>query len=277
MTITNQAPSGEAVENPVTSTPERSQLSMRAQKLSITAGSLVGGLVLWEIVARLQIIDEAFFPRVTTVLGEVVELFSSGAIYHHLAVSGSEYGLGMVLAIAVGISFGIALGSSRVLDRIFSPWLHALYAVPRVALVPIFIVWFGVGMTSKVATVFIMAVFPIVMNTAVGVRTVDQKLVRMADSFLVSRWGQLSWVVLPSSVPYILTGVKVAVANGLIGVVVAEFFGSQAGIGYLLNTASYVFNSVRIFAIVFILAVFGVILTGLAGYLERHFDKWREA
>ncbi len=271
--LATQPPAG----TPVTETASaRRRWKLRAESLAWTVGSVGGGLLLWEIVARLEWVNPLFLPRFSTVMSDLSDLFQSGAIWRHLSISGQEYGLGMLLATVVGVFFGLLMGVSSTLDKVLSPWVHGLNAVPRIAFAPVLIVWFGFGMGSKIAMVFIMAVFPILLNTAVGAGTVDKRLTTMADSFLFPQTLKFRALILPSSVPYILTGVRLGVASGLIGVVVGEFFGSSAGVGYLLTNASYTFNSVRIFSMVVLLSVIGVALTTISKVVERRFDSWRQ-
>ena len=237
--------------------------------------SILAGLLVWEAVGALELVDPLFLPRLSSVTADLVGLFSTGEIFPHLWMSGQTYVAGLTMAIVVGITLGMLMGRIRIVERILSPWVHAMYAVPRVAFIPIFVVWFGIGMQAKVALVFVMAVFPILLSTQVGAATVDKTLTDMARGFHASGWFRFTTIVIPASVPNVLTGIRLGVANGLIGVVVAEFFGAVAGVGYLLTRATFMFNSVRIFAMVMILAITGVTLTSLTKRLEERVDRWR--
>jgi NitT/TauT family transport system permease protein len=151
----------------------------------------------------------------------------------------------------------------------------ALYSTPRVALVPLVLIWFGLGMQSKVFIVFINAVFPVLINTIGGVRAIDHDLLKAARAYCASDWQIFTTVVIPGAVPFILTGVRQAVALGLIGVVVGEMFGGSEGIGYMVNYGGQTFQTDTVFLGVTIIALSGIILTWLAERLEKHFSRWR--
>jgi NitT/TauT family transport system permease protein len=155
------------------------------------------------------------------------------------------------------------------------PFLTALYSTPRVALVPLVLIWFGIGMWSKVFIVFINAFVPVLMNTIGGVKAIDRDLLRAARAFCASDSQIFTTVIVPGSVPFILTGVRQAVALGLIGVVVGEMFGGSEGIGYMVNYGGQTFQTDTVFLGVVIIAFAGIVLTWLAERLERHFSRWR--
>jgi NitT/TauT family transport system permease protein len=198
-----------------------------------------------------------------------------GQLWEHLWVSSQEFAIGMAIAAVSGILIGFATGVVRILDLSLTPWLAWFYAVPRVALIPILLVWFGLGLESKIAIVTLMGFFPIALNAAAGARTVDRRLLEMAAAFSVPRLLVFRAVIIPSSVPYVLTGVRLGIGSGLIGVVVGELFASRAGLGFLLVQAGYTFNAPRIFAMVFVLSGIGLVLTLLTSTLERRFEAWR--
>jgi NitT/TauT family transport system permease protein len=174
-----------------------------------------------------------------------------------------------------GVVFGVVIGWYRRLAMIVEPFLTGLYSTPRVALVPLILIWFGIGMWSKVFIVFINAFFPVLINTIGGVKAIDRDLLRAARSFCASDWQIFTTVVVPGSVPFILTGVRQAVALGLIGVVVGEMFGGSEGIGYMVNYGGQTYQTDTVFVGVVIIAFAGIVLTWLAERLERHFSRWR--
>jgi NitT/TauT family transport system permease protein len=170
---------------------------------------------------------------------------------------------------------GVAIGWYRRLGMVFEPFVAALYSTPRVAMIPLIIIWFGIGMWSKVFIVFINAFFPVLINTIGGVRAIDADLLRAARAFCASDRQIFTTVVIPGSVPFILTGVRQAVALGLIGVVVGEMFGGSEGIGYMTNYGGQTFQTDAVFLGVVLIACAGIVLTWLAERLERHFSRWR--
>lgn len=237
--------------------------------------SLLTGFLLWELLSRTGLINPIFLPPLSLCLQDLWYLVSTGILWEHLWVSTQEFAVGMAIAGVSGIVIGFATGISRVMDLALTPWLAWFYAVPRVALVPILLVWFGLGVESKIAIVTLLAFFPIAINSAAGARTVDRRLLEMAAAFSVPRSLLFRAVIIPSAVPYVLTGIRLGIGTGLIGVVVGELFASRAGLGFLLVQAGYTFNAPRIFAMVFVLSGIGVGLTLATSALERRFDAWR--
>lgn len=189
--------------------------------------------------------------------------------------SGAEFLSGFSLAIAVGISLGFAIAWFRRLEHFLDPIINFLYASPRIAIAPLLIIWFGIGIGSKVAIIFLMAVFPIIINTALGVRSVDRDLIELSRSFSASDWQLLRTVVVPSSVPFIVTGVRIGMGVAFIGVVVGEFIASTAGIGFAIQQAASNFEVDMVFAGVIIVGVAGVLMTEALGHIEAKLARWK--
>ena len=231
-------------------------------------------LVLWELLPALGLVRPLFSSSPSRIVTAFIVL-AQGRLWHDLWVSGVEFAVGMGLAIVIGIPFGILLGWSVRMQAIFGPFVSALYAVPRVALMPLLILWLGIGIYSKIAVVFLGAVFPIVVNTMSGVRVLDEMLVRCARSFGATDRQILRTIALPSSVPFILAGLRLGVGRGLVGVVDGELIAAQAGIGHMMSTAAATFQTDKVFVGVVILALFGWGLTALLEALERRFEAWR--
>jgi NitT/TauT family transport system permease protein len=171
--------------------------------------------------------------------------------------------------------FGVLIGWYLRLEMIFGPFLNALYATPRVAMVPLIIIWFGIGMWSKVFIVFISAFFPVLINTIGGIKATDADLLRAALAYCASDWQIFKTVAVPGAVPFILTGVRQGVALGLIGVVVGEMFGGSEGIGFMVAYGGQTFATDTLFVGVLIIAFAGIVLTWFAERLERRFSRWR--
>ena len=161
------------------------------------------------------------------------------------------------------------------LGYFFDPFLNFLYAVPRVAIGPLLVVWLGIGLSSKVALIFLVAVFPVLVNTSSGIRSIDQNLVRVARCFGATDLKIFRTIALPASVPFILGGLRLAIGQSLIGVFVAELLGAQYGIGALVENAGEQFQTGMVFAGLLIFAVAGMVLTAIVRGLERRFDAWR--
>lgn len=238
--------------------------------------SLLIGVAIWEFVARVLIEGTLFFAPMTDVIAAGIEMTLSGELPFHAWVSFQEFAYGLGLAIIVGIPLGLAVGvSTRVADYV-QPWISGLYSTPLIALAPLFILWLGIGVASKIAVVFVMALFPITINTTAGIKNTDQDLIDVARAFGYSRMDIFRKVLLPSALSFIVTGFRLAVGRGIVAVVVAEFFGSRAGLGYLILVSSQSFAMDRLLLAVLILAFTGVIGIGLVGRLERRLAPWRE-
>ena len=202
-------------------------------------------------------------------------LFSSSDIWADFAASGKELFYGFALAALVGIAVGLLIGWYPRLGYFFDPFVNFLYAIPRVALGPLLIVWLGIGLSSKVALVFLIAVFPVLVNTSSGVRSLDQHLMRVARCFGASDLKIFRTIALPGSVPFILGGLRLAMGQSLIGVFVAELLGAQHGIGAMIENAGQQFQTDLVFAGLLIFAAAGMMLTAIVRWLERRFDAWR--
>jgi NitT/TauT family transport system permease protein len=156
------------------------------------------------------------------------------------------------------------------------PWIAGLYAAPMIAFAPVVIIWFGVGITSKVAVVFMMVVFPMIINTQAGLESTDRRLLTVARAFCACPARVFTTVSIPSAAPFIVAGMRLAVGRGLVGVVVGELFGSRAGLGNIITTASSVFDMPTLFVAVVTLAISGVVLTYMLRAVEMRLAAWRE-
>jgi ABC-type nitrate/sulfonate/bicarbonate transport system permease component len=233
-------------------------------------------LVLWELVGNtFQLINPMFMSAPSLVWNAGVQLFGSGEIWNDLRVSGTELLGGYLLAVFFAIPFGIMTGWYRRMSAIFDPFINAMNATPRVALLPLVIIWLGIGILSKVGIIFLGAVFPMLINTRDGVKTTPQNLLNAARSFGASEWMVFKTVVLPSTVPFILTGLRLGVGRGIVGVMVGELYAATAGIGFMITVAGATFQTDKVFVGVLIFAIAGMTLVELLTRVERRFDKWR--
>jgi len=237
--------------------------------------SFVFVMVLWEIVARIVVKNPLFFAPLTAVLGRTVELWQSGELQVHIWTSSQEFILGFLLACLVGVAFGVVMASSVIVRDYVDPWVSMLYSTPIIALGPLFILWFGIGVSSKVAVIFIVAVFPVLINTFAGLSTTDPNLIEVARSFGSSPTQIFTKVRFPAALPFVIAGLRLGVARGLVGVVVAELFGAKQGLGWLIMISAQTFDTAGLFAGVFILAASGVITVEIIKWIERRLAPWR--
>ncbi|MBZ5584166.1 MAG: ABC transporter permease [Acidobacteriia bacterium] len=201
--------------------------------------------------------------------------FITGEIWSDLRYSAMEYALGLGLAIAVGMPLGLAAGWYRHLSYAVEPFLSAFNATPQIALLPLMIIWVGLGLATKVLIIFLLAVLPIAISAQAAVRTTDARLLKVAHSFGASEAHLFRTIILPSAVPYLLAGLRLAVGRAMIGIVVGEIFGSAIGIGAMINRSGLRFATDKVFVGVLVIAVTGMLLAELVRQIERRVEAWR--
>ncbi len=248
----------------------------RDYKNTITRSAAIFAFFIgWESVVRSGAVDPLFLSSPLLVIDKMIEMFMSGEIYPHLIVSGQEAGIGFGLALLVGIPTGIAMGRHPLLRHTIEPFIMAKYSSPTVAFLPLLIIWLGIGLWSKVALIFLGGVFVLIINTQAGVANVDQRLIETARSFTATERQILFKVVLPAAIPFILAGLRLAVGRVLIMVVVAEFYASNAGLGYLIFEAGAQYDTTVVFVGVIILALVGIALSEMLRLYETKVAVWQ--
>src|ERR1700690_1267386 len=231
--------------------------------------SVAGGALLWELISRFLVDNALFLAAPSQIAVAIYNLAVTGQLWHHVGISAAEFALGYVIASILGIALGLAMASSATMKRALQPWVSGLYATPTIALAPLFILWFGIGIWSKVIVVISLVLFPVTINTEAGLRTTSERLIEMFRSFGASPQQIFFKLSLPSALPFILAGLKLGVGRGLIGVVVAELFGARAGLGNLLSESAANFDMAGLFAGVVVLAAAGISLTAVFRWLEH--------
>jgi ABC-type nitrate/sulfonate/bicarbonate transport system permease component len=246
------------------------------EKKILGSASVITFLVLWELVGNVfQLINPMFMSAPSLIFSAAVQLFGSGEIYNDLYVSGVELFWGYALSALVAIPFGIMVGWYKKMSYIFDPFINAMNATPRVALLPLVIIWLGIGILSKVGIIFLGAVFPIMINTRDGVKTTPYNLLTAARSFGASEWLLFKSVVLPSTIPFILSGLRLGLGRAIVGVMVGELYAATAGIGFMITVAGATFQTDKVFVGVLIFALTGMIGMELLTRVEGRFSKWR--
>jgi len=245
-------------------------------------GTILGGgavlivIGIWQAIwSYTDWISPLFFSGPSAIAKQFWISLTQGNLLADLAFSGKNFAIGFAIALVSGVVLGVIVGWYRRIRLIADPFLNALYAAPRIAMMPLIIIWFGIGMWSKVFIVFLSAFFPILVNTAAGIRNMDRDLLRAARAFCASDWQIFKTLAIPGSVPFILTGVRQGVAVGLIGVVVGEMLGSSEGIGFMVAYGGQTFQTDTLFVGFVIIAFAGILLTSIAERLERRFSRWR--
>jgi ABC-type nitrate/sulfonate/bicarbonate transport system permease component len=237
--------------------------------------SMLVFLAFWELAVALGWVNPLFSSSPSRIVRAAVEMFADGSILYDLQVSGLEFIVGYGLAVIIGVPLGILMGWYRRLNAVLDPFVSALYATPRIALLPLVMIWFGIGIESKIAIVFLGAVFPILVNTITGVRTVQADFVKVARSFGANDRQMFLTVALPSSVPLLLTGLRLGLGHALVGIVVGEMYGATHGLGFLIAVSGARFQTDKVMVGIIIIALAGVALTELLRLIERRFEQWR--
>jgi NitT/TauT family transport system permease protein len=237
--------------------------------------SVVAVLLLWELISRFEIIDPLFISSPLAIASAAVVMFGEARFWSDLGISGYEFVVGFGLAVLIGIPLGVFSGWNKTFYYLVNPYISAMYVTPRVALMPVIIIAFGIGPASKIVVVFLMSLFPIIMNAQRAMHTLDQNLIKSARAFTASEWQIFRTIALPSTVPFLLTGIRLGIGQGLIGVVVGELFASTAGIGFQLTNAGQNLQTDRMFVGVAVIAAVGILLTTVVGMIEKHFSSWR--
>ena len=236
--------------------------------------SLLVAILLWQVVAS-QMSSLVMVP-LDQIWSAFVDMVTSGELWEDLSYSGQAFLVGLAISGIFGILIGLAMAANNFIHDVVDPWVSALYATPVIALAPLFIVVFGIDLSSKIAVAALLGIFPVIINTSAGIRTADHKLIEGAYSFGANRLQIFTKVLIPSAVPFIVTGLRLAIGRALIGVVVAEFFGSRAGLGHMVFTASQQFDTATVFAGVFLLMAIATSLMRLTQYVERRIAPWRQ-
>ncbi|MBC6718599.1 ABC transporter permease [Aurantimonas sp. DM33-3] len=236
----------------------------------ITAVVLIGS---WEFFGRNA--NPLLVALPSQVLMATWEMLLTGELLEATIESLSVFAAGFLISLVLGMAIGILMGTSRTAEVAFDPYVNALYSMPLIALVPILMLWVGVGFTSKVIIVVMFAIFPVIINTLAGVRNVEKSYLDIGVAFGATRWMTFTGIVLPSAVPYIASGTRLAVSRGIIAMIVAEFLTSIAGLGGLIINYSNQFQTAKAFVPVFILAILGNLLTHAVKLAEDRMGAWQ--
>ena len=232
-------------------------------------------LIVWEIVG--PFINPIFFTYPSKIAVAFYELTVSGELPYFLGQSLQVMVYGLGIAIVVGIPLGIAMARFQRLDWMLDLPINALYATPLVAVVPLLVLWFGIYLKAKIIVVFLFAVFPVLINTYQGVRECDKNMLEVARSFRSSERRMWQDVLLPFAVPYIIAGIRLAIGRGLIGMIIAEFYTTISGLGFMITKYANVFEMDKTFVPVIVLMVLGVSLTSLLKWVGRRIAPWSSA
>lgn len=248
----------------------------RRRRFLIGTASLLFVAVLWQLSSEVfHVVSLTFASSPTRVAVSEYHYFFGGTGFSDSGKTGLEVLIGLAMAIIVGVPVGVTIALSPTFSAIFEPFLNILYATPFIALAPLFVLWFGIGLESKVVMVFIVSIIPIIVTTSAGVRTVENSLVSVARIYRASPLQIFRTIVLPGTLPSTISGIRLAVGHALLGAVVAELIASTGGIGYTINVAGSSYETDRLLAAIAVVAFAGLILASILRRIEGRLDRWR--
>jgi NitT/TauT family transport system permease protein len=253
-------------------------LRRRIESIALGTATIALLLVVWELLPHVLPIQQGtrlFFTVPSRIFATLWQMFATGSIWAPLGVSATAFAIGLALAIAAGLPLGILLGRSTTLNAMFDPFVTAFNATPRLVFLPLLMLWLGIGLWSKVAVVFLGALFPLLINTHEGVRNADKLLINVVRSFGASGWDVARLVVIPNSLPFIVVGLRLAIGRAILGVVVAVFFGAQNGLGVVMVRAASSFDVYVVFAGLIVFAALSLVMTGMVKLIEVRTSRWR--
>lgn len=244
-----------------------------AHPMLIRVLSVVVFLGLWEYFGRS--IDPLFLAAPSAIAEAAVEMSKSGELWNALLTTLYPFTIGMLISIFGGIVIGVAMAQWKLLECILDPFVNAMYAIPRVALVPLIMLWAGLGIPSKVIILVSIAIFPVIINTFAGIRDVRHSMLEVGRAYCATDTQVFFKIIVPSAIPFLMTGIRLAVGLGIIGIVVAEFFTAQTGLGGVIIRYSNLFATAKMFVPIIVIGLLGVILTELVRLCEMRLSRWR--
>jgi sulfonate transport system permease protein len=254
--------------------PDRVEVGRLAWRVAAHVGFVVFLFGSWELLSG-RVIHSFWVSKPSLIAGTLVEWFAGREFWRHFGITMTEVLTGFALGVASGVVLGFLLSELPRVGKFFDPYMAALYGVPKTALAPLLILWFGIGLGAKVMLAAIMVFFLVFFNTAAGLRAVDPDLVNMARVAGARRTQILTKIKFPFAFPYVMTGIKVGLPTGLVGAIVAEFISSNQGIGYLIVRSSMFFDTASVFAGVIVLAGTVFVLNEVLARIERYVLRWR--
>jgi NitT/TauT family transport system permease protein len=244
-----------------------------AHPVVIRVISVVVFLSIWEYFGRR--IDPLFLAAPSAIAGAAVEMSTSGELWQALLTTLYPFTVGMLISIFGGIVIGVAMAQWKLFEYILDPFVNAMYSIPRVALVPLIMLWAGLGVSSKIIILVSIAIFPVIINTFAGIRDVRHSMLEVGHAYCATRSQIFFKIVVPSAIPFLMTGIRLSVGLGIIGIVVAEFFTAQTGLGGIIIRYSNLFATAKMFVPIIVIGLLGVILTECVRLLEMRLSRWR--
>lgn len=261
------------LEGENSSTPVRRR-RRRVPEITYSVLVFIGLLVVWQVVVKIFDISNILVPAPTAVAGSLVDGFQDGSLMTHSIVTLKEILIGFGIAVGSALVSAVLITQFRTVERMLFPLLILTQTIPKVAMAPLLIVWFGIGISSKVLTVALIAFFPLLINAILGFRSAAYEQVEMLRSFGASRMQVMRHLQIPSALPHIFAGLEVAVILSVTGAVVAEFVGSSEGLGYLIQASNFTLDVARTFAVIVVLSAIGIALHAIVVQLGKRLLFW---
>ena len=246
----------------------------RVPEITYSVLVFIGLLVVWQVVVKLFDVSTILVPAPTAVAGSLVDGFQDGSLVTHSVVTLKEILVGFGIAVGSALISAVLITQFRAVERLLFPLLILTQTIPKVAMAPLLIVWFGIGISSKVLTVALIAFFPLLINAILGFRSAAHEQVEMLRSFGASRAQVMRHLQIPSALPHIFAGLEVAVILSVTGAVVAEFVGSSEGLGYLIQASNFTLDVARTFAVIVVLSAIGIALHAIVVQLGKWLVFW---
>lgn len=234
-------------------------------------------MLVWQFGVKLFEVSPLIFPDPVAVVRSLYAGFASGEYWLHLGVTLHEILAGFAIGAGAGFALGVAIGQSRLLETVIYPYVVAFQTIPKVAIAPLFVVWFGFGVASKIVITATIVFFPVLANTIVGLRSASRDQIDLMMAFTASRWQVLWMVRLPNALPYVFAGLDIGIVLAVIGAIVGEFVGAQAGLGYLIMQRNFSMDTAGVFAILIVLSLIGIGLHALVKVIARRVTFWAES
>lgn len=272
MTISHLPDTGSGVTN-----PKKRRLDLRENpQYALVPLVFIIVILVWEFGTRLIGVNEFVLPRPSQIWEALTQQLASVQFWHHTWVTVQEAGIGFAIAVVVATGLGVLVSRSTIVEKTVMPYVVAFQAVPKVALAPLFVVWFGFGLTSKIVMAAVIAFFPMLINVIEGLKAVEKDKIEMLTTFGASESQIFRMARLPSALPFIFAGLDVGAVFAVLGAVVGEFIGAQEGLGYLLLNANYNFDIPTMFAVLVVLSAIGLLAHIIIRYLQRKVTFWAE-
>jgi NitT/TauT family transport system permease protein len=276
--VPGQAPVVEPVHAAVAPEPDDTALPgawlTRSRRRQLIAGFFVLVVLAWHFSVTLLGVSHLIFPGPLAVLQSLYAGIVSGEFLGHLWITLYEILAGFFVGAALGFVLGAAIGQSALMEAVLYPYVVAFQTMPKVAVAPLFVLWFGFGTTSKIVITATIVFFPVLANTIVGLRSAPREQVDLMKAFTASSWHIFRMVRLPQALPYVFAGLDIGIVLAVIGAIVGEFVGAQAGLGYLIMQRNFSMDAAGVFAILIVLSLIGIVLHALMRWIARRVIFW---